>query len=202
MPRNISFWVTQQQFRDQTKYVTRRSAWDDLKPGTILMGCEKCQGLGKGGTIVRLGKIRVLDVRREPLFNITKSDVVLEGFPRKTRLEFISLYMAANKKACPHPGADVNRIEYEYLDPLPIFTPGYVWAFKDGLLFYFYEIAGGHVYGSYLKTGGLVRIELANFLFQYSRELIFPIEKTQYNYFSEVQTAVRMYSGRLETTIQ
>jgi len=29
--------------------------------------CEKCQGLGKGGTIKKLGQLEVISIRREPL---------------------------------------------------------------------------------------------------------------------------------------
>jgi hypothetical protein len=51
LPRYISFMLTQPQIRARTKTVTRRMGWKDLKPGTLLMAAEKCQGLGKGGKI-------------------------------------------------------------------------------------------------------------------------------------------------------
>ncbi len=47
--KNISFALTTKQFLDGSKTVTRRLGWANLKPGEILMACEKCMGLGPGG---------------------------------------------------------------------------------------------------------------------------------------------------------
>ena len=115
MPRNISFMLTTPQFKAQTKDVTRRLGWAFLKPGDVLMGCEKCQGLGKGGKITRLGLIRVVSVRFEELRRITAEDVVREGFPEMTRQEFIEFFCKHNK--CLQTQI-VTRIEFEYLDDL------------------------------------------------------------------------------------
>lgn len=46
--RNISFALTTEQIRNQTKTVTRRVGWANLKPGTLLQPIEKGQGLKKG----------------------------------------------------------------------------------------------------------------------------------------------------------
>jgi hypothetical protein len=36
------------------------------------MGCEQCQGLGKGGTVVRMGPIVILETNFEPLDDIIR----------------------------------------------------------------------------------------------------------------------------------
>jgi hypothetical protein len=40
--------MTTEQFRTGQKTVTLRLGWVNLKPGDVLMGVEKCQGLRKG----------------------------------------------------------------------------------------------------------------------------------------------------------
>jgi hypothetical protein len=52
--RNISFSLTEEQFLDGSKDITRRLGWANLKPGDRLMGCRKCMGLRPGESIVRL----------------------------------------------------------------------------------------------------------------------------------------------------
>lgn len=113
MPRNISFMLTKEQFVNKTKTVTRRLGWKFLKRGDILMGCEQCQGIKKGG-LKRLGLIRVVDARSEHLRDITDDDVVREGFPEMDRVEFIKFFITEMK---PKLGAlqPVTRIEFEYL---------------------------------------------------------------------------------------
>ncbi len=109
--RNMSFTLTIPQFKNQTKNVTRRIGWGFLVPGNKLMGCEKCQGIKKGG-LVRLGIIQVVSVRIEPLSAITIDDVIAEGFPDMTPNEFVLMF-------CEHmkctPETTVNRIEFRYL---------------------------------------------------------------------------------------
>lgn len=112
MPRNISFYHTQQQIRDQTKTVTRRLGWLFLKSGDILNACEKCQGLGKGGKIKRLGTIQVTNVRREKLYAITPEDCAAEGFSEMTPVDFIEFFCKAMD--C-EPETIVTRIEFEYI---------------------------------------------------------------------------------------
>lgn len=112
MPRNISFFLTQQQIRDKSKTVTRRDGWKFLKIGDVLNACEKCQGIGKGNKIVKICQIKVVDVRFEPLYNITPEDVLREGFPNMTKFDFIDFYMEHNK--CQAHDI-VTRIEFEYL---------------------------------------------------------------------------------------
>lgn len=112
MPRNISFSMTTKQFIDRTKTVTRRLGWKNVKPGDILMGCEKCMGLKPGEKINRLGLIRVKAVSREELADITADDVVREGFPGMSCYGFMEMFC---KEMGGGEGQKVTRIEFEYL---------------------------------------------------------------------------------------
>ena len=116
--RNISFKLTTQQFRDQTKTVTRRLAWEKLKVGTQLMGCEQCQGI-KAGQLVRLGGIVVVSIRREPLYDMLSDEeygeleCIREGFPDMKPREFVEMFCDNMKCDDRKPLA---RIEYDYLE--------------------------------------------------------------------------------------
>lgn len=48
MPRNMSFALTTQQFKDKAKTVTRPFGWHFLQTGDIICGVEKCMGFKKG----------------------------------------------------------------------------------------------------------------------------------------------------------
>lgn len=102
--RNISFMMTQDQFRDGSKDVTRRNGWWDAERGWVLQGCEKCQGLGPGGKIVRMGIIWLVDARPERLDRMLTEraygldEVRREGFPHWTPLEFCRFFIAGHKK--------------------------------------------------------------------------------------------------------
>lgn len=112
MPRNISFHHTQEKIINQTKTVTRRLGWLFLKPGDILNACEKCQGLGKGGKIKRLGQIEVVNTWREPLNAITAEDCVAEGFPLMVPAEFVEFFSVT--MGCK-PDTIITRIEFVYI---------------------------------------------------------------------------------------
>lgn len=114
MPRNMSFFHTTEQFKNRTKTVTRRLGWQFLKPGDVVMGCVKCRGLKRGEKIERLGLIRIVNVRQERLNQITDEDVIKEGFPDITRMEFVEFFI---KEMKPGGGvvAPVTRIEFEYV---------------------------------------------------------------------------------------
>ena len=139
--RNISFTETKPQFRARQKHRTRRGnangpTWKNLKPGDVLMGCEQCQGLGKGGKIVRMGPIVILETNIEPLDDIIRrpiriipqeirqkhpatiylTEVVLEGFPLKTEQEFVDMFCAMND--C-EPETEINNILFDYVDVKP-----------------------------------------------------------------------------------
>lgn len=111
--------MTKRQIRLRLKWVTRRMGWDFLVPMEHLQGCEKCQGLGKGGKIVKLGIIVVISVRKERLDRmITEPDygaaeVIAEGFPEMTPAEFVAFYCKGHKGCTP--ASLVNRIHFGYV---------------------------------------------------------------------------------------
>jgi len=76
------------------------------------MGCEKCQGIPRGG-LVRLGPIEVISSRAERLDLITPAECALEGFPEMSPDDFIFMFIAANINVFPE--TLINRIEYKYL---------------------------------------------------------------------------------------
>jgi hypothetical protein len=112
--------LTTEQYRNHTKTVTRRLGWRFLKPGEILNGCEKCQGLKKGEKQVKMGQHRVLSTRWEPLRRMIddpeygREEVVKEGFPDMTPAEFVEFFCASHRGCVPE--TLVNRIEFDYLD--------------------------------------------------------------------------------------
>jgi len=136
--RNISFTETKPQFRARQKHRTRRGnkngpTWKNLKPGDVLMGCEQCQGLGKGGKIVRMGPIVILETNIEPLDDIIRRpfrnypvrvhtqynrlclhEVELEGFPemRGHPEKFVDMFCEMND--C-EPETEINNILFDYL---------------------------------------------------------------------------------------
>ena len=120
----MSFSMTPDAIRNRTKTVTRRLAWWDLEPGTLLCAVEKSQGLKKGEKVVRLATIRVVSVECQSLVDICADyedegeaygwrEMRKEGFPQLTPYEFVVMFMRANNCG---PGAPVNRIEFEYVD--------------------------------------------------------------------------------------
>jgi len=113
MPRNMSFALTIPQFIARTKTVTRRLGWKFLKPGELVWGVEKAMGLKKGEKIKWLGLIRIVSNKPEQLYTISHNDVVREGFPKMSRIEFIDFFCAHNR--CD-PGVVVQRILFEYVE--------------------------------------------------------------------------------------
>ena len=133
--RNISFSATTEQIRQRRKFVSRRGnekgpTWKNLKPGDILMACEKCQGLGKGGKIVRMGPIVILGTDIEPLDDIIRrpmrtinpcalqpvwwsDETTLEGFPELTPAQFVDMFCEMND--C-EPETEVTRILFDYVE--------------------------------------------------------------------------------------
>lgn len=123
--RNISFFLTTQQFIDGTKDVTRRLGWTNTKRGTHLMAVEKGQGIKKGG-LVRLGEIVIMKNEPEPLKEIIERpnrmygplpplrETYREGFPEMTPQQFVDFFCKHNhsKKRPVTPGTIVNRIEF------------------------------------------------------------------------------------------
>ena len=109
--RSISFALTERQFLDGTKTVTRRVGWHTLKPGTLLRAVRKCQGLKKGEKQNVLGIIRVVSARQERLWAINTCDVRREGFPGMSSDEFITFFGQTHKGA--NQNTMVTRIEFE-----------------------------------------------------------------------------------------
>jgi hypothetical protein len=96
------------------------------------MGCEQCQGLGKGGKVVRMGPIVILETNIEPLDDIIKRPVrtmprriedqypfalpgetTLEGFPELTPPQFVMMFCQMND--C-EPETEINNILFDYVD--------------------------------------------------------------------------------------
>lgn len=110
--RNMSFMLTTEQIRNQTKTVTRRLGWSFLKPGDTVMACVKCMGLKKGEKIEKICPIKIKSIRREWVEWISKEECVKEGFPDMETYEFIDMFCHHMKCA---PFDFVNRIEFEYI---------------------------------------------------------------------------------------
>jgi hypothetical protein len=108
--RNMSFMLTTEQMYNETKSVTRRCGWWFLKPGDIVMACEKCQGLKKGEKIKRIYPIEIISTSSVHLYQITKAECVKEGFPRMTPDEFVLMFCKEMKVT---PYKKVNRIKFK-----------------------------------------------------------------------------------------
>ena len=112
--------MTTAQVRARLKDVTRRNGWWDAKPGDVLQGCEKCMGLGLGGKIVYLHRIRLVSARTEPLRRMLDDPIYgreecrREGFPDMAPMEFCLFFIRGHKKMTLD--SDVMRLEFEYLD--------------------------------------------------------------------------------------
>lgn len=118
MPRNQSFMMTIEQYRNQTKTVTRRNGWKFARVGDIVNGCEKCQGLKPGEKIVKMGQHRFINLRWEPLRAMIDLpvygciEVIREGFPEMTPREFVDFYCKHNKCTAD---TMIHRMEFEYI---------------------------------------------------------------------------------------
>ncbi len=104
------------------------------KPGEILQGIERAQGIKKGEHVVKLDQIVILEVTREPLDDIIRSPVrgvpeiirwkliatpiltemVLEGFPELTPVQFVELFCRINKKCTPR--TEITRVLFDYVN--------------------------------------------------------------------------------------
>lgn len=101
----------------RTKTVTRRAGWLTLKPGDRLQLCRKVMGRRKGEPLERLAVVEVVDVRREPLCDITNDDVAREGFPEWSWTEFVQFFCETHKGVAF--GTEITRIEWRYLGEDP-----------------------------------------------------------------------------------
>ncbi len=114
MPRLMSVALTEDAVRERRKTVTRRLGWYRiLAPGDRLTLCRKVRGRKLGEPIERIADVEVVDIRREPLRDITADDVAREGFPNWNVDEFIDFFREHMR--C-HESTIVTRIEWRYLD--------------------------------------------------------------------------------------
>lgn len=109
--RNMSFSITTKQMYAETKDVTRRLGWWNLKAGDTVMAVEKGMGLKKGEKVKRIYPIEIVSVSREPLQYITAAEVVREGFPELSIRGFMTMFMKSHKGCKPE--TMVNRIEFK-----------------------------------------------------------------------------------------
>lgn len=120
MPRNMSFAMTTEQYRNGSKDVTRRWTWENAKAGDVIMGVEKTMGLKKGDKMVRLGPAEIVSVRREPLDRMIKEpeygaeEMRREGYPfgLTDPAEFVERLIFKTKKK---PSDLITRIEFRKL---------------------------------------------------------------------------------------
>lgn len=112
----MSFFLTQRQYLDGSKDVTRRLGKPRLKPGERFLGIQKGQGLKKGERQVVLGASECLSTRQERLDAITPDEVRREGFPDMTPAEFVEMFCKANRHKGCTPSTIVNRIEFRRVD--------------------------------------------------------------------------------------
>jgi len=114
--KRMSFALTTAQILNQTKTVTRRNGWKQLKVGDLIQPIEKGMGLKKGEKQVLLGcPIKIIAIGQERLYQITPAEIDKEGFPCRTKEFFIDMYCRANK--CDR-RQSVTRIEFEYTYPI------------------------------------------------------------------------------------
>jgi hypothetical protein len=88
----MSFALTEPQLMDGSKTVTRRTGWENLKPGQRLIAVRKSMGLKFGEKVQQLCEIEVVSVRRVTLDDIDKADCRAEGFPHYSPDEFTAMF--------------------------------------------------------------------------------------------------------------
>lgn len=115
MSRNMSFFLTTEQYLNGSKTVTRRLGWKFAKVGDICNGVEKCQGLKKGEKVVRLGQHKWVSLRWERLDKMITNpsygarEVIKEGFPSLLPQEFVMMFCDHHKIM---PETPVHRMEF------------------------------------------------------------------------------------------
>lgn len=108
--RNISFALTEAQFLDGSKDVTRRMGWAYLKPGDRLRAVRKAMGLKKGEKAHVLGVIEVVSISHETLLDMTANECRREGFPGMSISEFGDFFCRSHK-GCTFSSV-ITRIEF------------------------------------------------------------------------------------------
>jgi len=124
--RNMSFALTTQQILAETKTVTRRLGWLNLKAGQQLRPVRKCMGLRPGERIdVLRDPLTVISVRREPLRLMLDDleygflECALEGFGGHPDYRwpsgFVDMFCATHRGCTPE--TIITRIEFAYREP-------------------------------------------------------------------------------------
>lgn len=131
MPRLMSVALTEDAVRERRKTVTRRAGWVFLQPGDVIDLCRKVMGRKRGQPLVRVARVRILSVRREPLSAVTGEDVWREGFDPSDLDSYTCsdeltdevMARAFCRFFIDHMGGgidqEVTRIEWEYLPTPP-----------------------------------------------------------------------------------
>jgi len=116
--RHMSFMLTTEQYGARTKDVTRRIGWAFLKPGDVVMGVVKSQGLKKGEKVEKLHPFHVRANNPERLDSLlrypnqARGELRREGFPLMTPGDFITMFCRHNR--C-EPSRIINRITFGHL---------------------------------------------------------------------------------------
>lgn len=110
----MSVAYTEDAVRRRAKTVTRRKGWEYLRPGERITLCRKVMGRKPGEPLVRIVDVEIVDVRREPLRDITAEDVAREGFPELTPAAFVDRFFVQAQGISPD--TVVTRIQWRYLD--------------------------------------------------------------------------------------
>lgn len=128
MARLMSVTLTEDAVVARRKTQTRRLGWLHARVGDELDLCRKVMGRKKGDPLVRLARVRITEVRREPLDTITSEEVELEGFtaadwslpapggwvrPSPTPAEWFVRYFSHHMR-CDE-ATEVTVITWEYL---------------------------------------------------------------------------------------
>lgn len=90
--RLMSFALTTQQMRQETKFETRRIGWKNARIGDRIIAIEKGQGIPKGGRVVPIGVIELVWVHREILGAVDRPACIREGFPNMMVWEFLEMF--------------------------------------------------------------------------------------------------------------
>lgn len=123
MSRRMSVSMTVDAVRARRKTVTRRhpDTWKDLKPGDRLTLIEKGMGLPKGAKQVIVCEVEIVDVRVEPLWEVTDEEVIREGFTTddwgdEIPTVWFSRFWLRGHRETGWGTTPVRRIEWRYLD--------------------------------------------------------------------------------------
>lgn len=126
MARLMSVAYTEDAVRARRKTVTRRLGWRHARAGDELELCRKVMGRKPGEPLERIVRVRVVEVRREPLSRMIDdptygwTEATREGFPTLAGDEFVHrLFVDAQKMAV---STDVARIEWRYLEHEPRYS--------------------------------------------------------------------------------